>query len=36
MKDFKIGSALMMLFVVLVFTGIACTNYTIPEKGAAL
>ncbi len=33
MKGIKFGSGLLLLFVVFVFTGIACTNYTIPGKG---
>ena len=33
MKGIKFGSGLVLLFVVMVFTGIACTNYTIPGKG---
>ncbi len=33
MKGIKFGSGLVLLFVVLVFAGIACTNYTIPGKG---
>lgn len=32
MKDMRIGSGLIMVFAVLVLAGIACTNYTIPDK----
>lgn len=34
MKNSKIGAGLIILFVVLVISGISCTNYQIPGKGS--
>ncbi len=34
MKDSKIGAGLIILFVVMVISGISCTNYQIPGKGS--
>ncbi len=34
MRNFRIGSGLVMIFVVMVIAGIACTNYTIPGRDA--
>lgn len=35
MKDLRIGSGLVAIFVILGFAGIACTNYTIPGKDSS-
>lgn len=34
MKGFRFGPGLIILMVTLIFSGIACTNYTIPGKGS--
>jgi len=35
MRDLKIGSGLVLIFVMLLIAGIGCTNYQIPGKGGS-